>query len=63
MKEHILIVDDEESSRELCRVTLQEPERDITMCSDAQEALDELGRKAFDLVLTDMVMPGLSGLD
>ena len=63
MKEHILIVDDEESSRELCRVTLQEPERDITMCSDAQEALDELGRKTFDLVLTDMVMPGLSGLD
>lgn len=63
MKEHILIVDDEESSRELCRVTLKDAAREIVLCTNAEDALDELARGTYDLVLTDMVMPGLSGLD
>lgn len=63
MKERILIVDDEESSRELCRAALEEPHRDIVLCPDAQKALEEFGKEPFDVVLTDMVMPGLSGLD
>jgi DNA-binding NtrC family response regulator len=63
MKERILIVDDEESSRELCRTALEEPHREIVLCPDVQIALEEFGKASFDIVLTDMVMPGLSGLD
>ncbi len=63
MKERILIVDDEESSRELCRLTLERPDREITLCADAEEALAAIGESSFDLVITDMVMPGLSGLE
>lgn len=63
MKERILIVDDEDSSRELCRMALEDSNRDLILCANAQEALTELRKDAFDLVLTDMVMPGLSGLE
>jgi DNA-binding NtrC family response regulator len=63
LKERILIVDDEESSRELCRLTLEQPDREITLCADAEEALKVIGKASFDLVITDMVMPGLSGLE
>ncbi len=61
--DRILIVDDEASSRELCRVTLEEPGRAITLCENADNALEEIGRDHYDLVLTDMIMPGLTGLE
>jgi DNA-binding NtrC family response regulator len=61
--ERILIVDDEESSRELCRLALDLPEREIVLCRDAQQALERLQNGSFDLVITDMVMPGFSGLE
>jgi DNA-binding NtrC family response regulator len=62
-KERILIVDDEESSRELCRLVLDEGDREIVLCPDAQLALERLQSCRFDLVLTDMVMPGLTGIE
>jgi len=61
--ERILIVDDEESSRELCRLALDQPQREIVLCRDALQALERLQTGGFDLVITDMVMPGLSGLE
>jgi two-component system nitrogen regulation response regulator NtrX len=61
--ERILIVDDEESSRELCRLTLQGEGRELVLCPDASRALEELNRNPYDLVVTDMVMPGLTGME
>lgn len=63
MKERILIVDDEESSRELCRMALEGSQREIILCSSAKKALEEIEKQPFDLVLTDMVMPGLNGIE
>ncbi|TKJ41855.1 hypothetical protein CEE37_04615 [candidate division LCP-89 bacterium B3_LCP] len=63
MKERILIVDDERSSRELCQHALEKPHREIVLCTNAEEALEAIGKSSFDVVLTDMVMPGLSGLE
>ncbi len=62
-KERILIVDDEEPSRELCRLALQDISRELVLCANAGAALQEFGGSAFDLVVTDMVMPGLSGME
>ncbi len=62
-RERLLIVDDEPASRELCHLTLQPLGYELVLCSDAQKALDEIARTPFDLVLTDMVMPGLSGIE
>ena len=63
IKKRVLIVDDEEPCRELCRLTLQEANRELVLCHDATEALNEFQRRTFDLVVTDMIMPGLTGLE
>ncbi|MFH1862703.1 MAG: sigma-54 dependent transcriptional regulator, partial [bacterium] len=57
------IVDDEESSLELCKIALQALSDNIVLCSNAQEAMAEIRKNPFDVVITDMVMPGSSGLD
>jgi DNA-binding NtrC family response regulator len=63
VSDKILIVDDEESSRALCKATLEQPGRDIILCENAEDALMEVGQDRFDVVVTDMVMPGISGLE
>jgi DNA-binding NtrC family response regulator len=62
-KERILIVDDEEPSRELCRLALQQSGRELVLCANAGQALEEFSGGSFDLVITDMVMPGLTGME
>jgi putative two-component system response regulator len=59
----ILVVDDEES---VCRVLCRLLDRNGYLCesaADADEAIRYLKKDAYDLVLTDMDMPGSSGLD
>jgi DNA-binding NtrC family response regulator len=62
-RERILIVDDEDSSRELCRLALEHPNRDLVLCPNGEQALEEICKNSFDLVLTDVVMPGINGVD
>jgi diguanylate cyclase (GGDEF)-like protein len=58
----ILVVDDDRFHRELARDALCERAR-VETCSDAREALEALARESADLVLSDLTMPGLSGLE
>ncbi|HEX7722508.1 MAG TPA: ATP-binding protein [Pyrinomonadaceae bacterium] len=58
----LLIVDDEEPVRNLFAAYLQETYTCET-AGDAQEALDMLAREPFALVLSDMQMPGLGGIE
>lgn len=62
-KERILVVDDEKVIRELCHRTLATDFREIKEASDAAEALQILKDQSFDLVITDIVMPGMNGLE
>ncbi len=58
----ILVVDDDDIIREtLCELLSQDHVCHST--KTAEEALARLKAQAFDLVLTDVSMPGLSGLD
>lgn len=59
----ILVVDDELFFRKLYRDLLLEEGYRVDVCENGEEAIALLRRKAVDLVLTDMVMPGCSGLD
>jgi len=58
----ILIVDDEHEIREILCDLLSD-EHDCTAAASAEEALRWIRRQDFDLVLSDITMPGMSGLE
>ena len=59
----ILIVDDEEMNRDMLSQRLEMDGYDVTTAADGRQALDLVERQSFDLVLLDVMMPGLSGLE
>jgi CheY-like chemotaxis protein len=58
----ILLVDDEEHIRLLFREELEEEGYFIDVASNGFEALDKLSRGHFDLVVLDIKMPGMDGI-
>lgn len=60
---HILVVDDEASVRRLLCRLLERNGYSCTEAADANEANARLDAGSFDLLLTDLDMPGQSGLD
>ena len=63
MQKHILLIDDEESIRELCKEFLEEEGYKVTLAVDGQDGLDKMSYDDFDLYMVDMVMPRLDGLE
>ncbi len=57
----ILVVDDEESIRELLRDFLMRKGYKVQTARDGQEALETAGKQDFDLVVTDLAMPVMDG--
>ncbi len=58
----ILVVDDERFFQELFREVLQAAGHEVLAVGSGTEALKRLAEEHFDLVLTDVVMPGLDGV-
>jgi DNA-binding response OmpR family regulator len=59
----ILVIDDEASIRDLCARILARAGFVVTTASSGEDGLAQLAREPVDLVVTDIRMPGLSGLD
>ena len=59
----ILVVDDEQSMRELLEILLGKAGHEVTAASDAAGALARLATTGFDLVVTDLRLGRASGLD
>ena len=59
----ILVVDDEEMICILLTDVLSDEGYEVVTASDGQEAVDLLERERIDLIITDMVMPGLNGIE
>ncbi len=59
----ILVIDDEESMRDSCRQALARKASRVEVAGDGQTGLDILAKESFDLVLLDLKMPGLSGME
>ncbi|MCX6818668.1 MAG: response regulator [Candidatus Aenigmarchaeota archaeon] len=57
----IMVVDDEENLLELVSVILREEGFDVITATNGKECLDKLKTTKPDLVLLDMMMPGMSG--
>lgn len=63
MTENILIVDDDKTIRELMRDFLETAGFRAAAVTKAQEALDYLNKTSVDVVVTDIIMENISGLE
>lgn len=59
----ILVVDDEASIRAALRELLQDAGYEVDTAADGEEALKMLRERSYDLVLTDLFMPKLDGME
>jgi signal transduction histidine kinase/CheY-like chemotaxis protein len=63
MNASILIVDDEVGIRDMLEWELSNHGHEIVAAADGAQAIEQLGSREFDLVLSDIRMPRASGLD
>ena len=59
----IMIVDDEEGIVEFMKASLQNQGHKVTGCTDSEHAIEKVKNAAYDLIITDLNMPKLSGVE
>ena len=62
-REKILVVDDEEGMREFLTYMLEGESYEVSTAGSGLEALDKIRHQEFALVLADIKMPGIDGLE
>ncbi len=63
MSYRVLVVDDEAPVRDLFEVLLKKEEYAVKCVSTGEEALDILKKESFDVILLDIKLSGISGLE
>ncbi len=63
MKKKLLVADDEKNLRLLYQTELEDEGYDVTVAENAQEVLDLLKTKQYDLIILDIQMPGMNGIE
>ncbi len=63
MNKKILVVDDEEDIQELVRYNLDRDGFKVTCSGSGEDALKKVASMNFDLILLDLMLPGIDGLD
>jgi len=61
MKRKVLIVDDEEVIRKFLKIHLTKMGYEITEAADGEQAIEQLGKDDFDLLICDIMMPKKDG--
>jgi len=59
----VLVIEDDDTVRDVLRSFLSEKGFEATLAKNGEAGLDTLRAEKFDLVLTDLVMPGITGMD
>lgn len=62
MKLRLLIVDDDRTLLSALK-TVFDQENDVTVCNDGKKAIELCRNEKFDLIITDLMMPGANGLE
>lgn len=59
----ILVVDDEEQVRKMLRKMLEREGYEVVEAADGNEAINRHSEQSFDLIITDIIMPGKEGIE
>ena len=59
----ILVIDDDASVREVVSQMLRMEGHEVAIAENGREAIDLIGRRRFDLVITDLIMPEKEGIE
>lgn len=59
----ILVVEDERRMAQVLRKALSEEGHDVQLAPDGTAALEAIEAEAFDLILLDVMLPGINGID
>ena len=62
-KQSILIVEDEPQISRFLELELKHENYDTTVCADGRAALDAARARDFDLIVLDVMLPGLNGIE
>jgi DNA-binding NtrC family response regulator len=60
---NILIVDDEKDVADILKDCISDKGRSIDVCYDGLDGIDHIQKNSYDLVIVDLVMPKVGGLD
>ncbi len=60
---NVLIVDDDRRMRSVLKSLLTEEGHEVTSCADGLEAISKCSEIAYDLVISDLMMPGAGGIE
>jgi two-component system phosphate regulon response regulator PhoB len=63
MKELIVVIDDEEDIRELIRYNLSKEGYEVVCAVSGEEGLELIRRRAPNIVILDLMLPGMGGLE
>ena len=59
----VYFIDDSATMREVIKIAFNREEMEVITCHDASSAMDLMDHSAPDVVITDVIMPHLSGID
>lgn len=62
-KQSILLVDDDQEFRKAMKKMFEKSGYIVTVAADGQKALGALSEKSFDLIISDLRMPNLNGME
>ena len=62
-KSQILLVDDEPESCKALSQLLGQSDYQVEICHSGEQALEMIKQQPFDLIISDLVLPGISGID
>ena len=60
---NILIVDDEKAVADILKDCISDKERSVDVCYDGLEGIEHIQNNFYDLIIVDLVMPKVGGLD
>ncbi|MCF8308978.1 MAG: response regulator [Bacteroidales bacterium] len=63
MPKKVLVVDDSESIRDVVSYTLRNEGYEVALAEDGDKALDKIRKEKYRLVVTDLYMPNMDGME